>query len=228
MRYEIKGDNLPVVILHMENGESVITEGGAMSWMSANMQMSTTSGGGIGKLFGRALSGENLFQNIYTAKGGSGMIACASKFPGKIEAFEITPDHPVILQKSSFLCAERSVELSVHFHKKLGSGLFGGEGFIMQRVSGHGLCFAEFDGHVVRYDLGPGQRIVVDTGNLAAMDATCSLDIQTVPGIKNALFGGEGLFNTVVTGPGRVYLQTMSVSGLAKLLLPYIPTSGNN
>ena len=227
MRYEIKGDTLPVVILYPESGESVITEGGGMTWMSPNMKMETTSGGGIGKMFGRVLSGESLFQNIYTAQGGPGMLACASSFPGSIEAFEIAPGRSMILQKSAFLCSERSVELSNFLHKKLGAGFFGGEGFIMQKVSGQGLCFAEFDGHVVKYELGAGQQIVVDTGNLAAVTEGCSIDIQKVAGVKNALFGGEGLFNTVVTGPGTVWLQTMSLPGLAAMLAPFFPKSAN-
>ena len=204
----------------------VITEGGAMSWMSDNMQMET-SGGGMGKMFGRMFSGESLFQNIYTAKGGSGMLACASKLPGMIQAFEITPDSPMILQKSAFLCAERGVELSTYFQKKMGAAFFGGEGFIMQKVSGRGLCFAEFDGDIVKYNLKAGQKIVIDTGNLAAVSDGCSIDIVKVPGIKNALFGGEGLFNTVVTGPGTVWLQTMSLPGLVSALMPFLPKSGS-
>ena len=227
MRYEIKGDTLPVVILYPESGESIITEGGGMTWMSPNMRMETTSGGGLGKMLGRAFSGEKPFQNIYTAQGGPGMLACASSFPGSIQAFEIAPGRSMILQKSAFLCAERGIELSTYLQKKLGAGFFGGEGFIMQKISGQGLCFAEFDGHVVRYDLNAGQQIIVDTGNLAAVTEGCSIDIQKVPGVKNALFGGEGLFNTVVTGPGTVWLQTISIAGLAGLLSPYLPTSGS-
>ncbi len=225
MRYEIKGGTLPVVILYPEAGESIITEGGAMSWMSANMKMETTSGGGLGKMLGRALSGEKLFQNIYTAQGGPGLLACASSFPGSIEAFEIGPGNNMIFQKSAFLCSESGVTLSTHLQKKMGAGFFGGEGFIMQKISGQGLCFAEFDGHVVKYNLNPGQQLVVDTGNLAAMTESCSIDIQSVGSVKNALLGGEGLFNTVITGPGTVWLQTMSVPSLASLIAPYIPSS---
>lgn len=224
MRYEIKGETLPVVILSLNAGESVMTEGGAMSWMSANMQMETTSGGGLGKMLGRAFSGESMFQNIYTAQGGPGILACASSFPGSIRAFEITPDNPLVLQKSAFLCSETGVKMSVFFQKKLGAGLFGGEGFIMQKIEGNGLCFAEFDGHVIEYELKAGQKIIIDTGNLAAMSASCQMDIQTVKGVKNALFGGEGLFNTVVTGPGRVWLQTMPKSNMAAILAQYIPS----
>ncbi|MCI8319742.1 MAG: TIGR00266 family protein [Dorea sp.] len=224
MRYQIQGETLPVVICELEAGERMITEGGAMSWMSPNMKMETTSNGGIGKAFGRAFSGEKMFQNIYTAQGGPGMIAFASSFPGSIRAFEITPGQDMIFQKSAFLASEAGVQLSMHFRKKIGSGLFGGEGFIMQKVSGQGIMFAEFDGHVVEYELQPGQQIVIDTGHLAAMAATCSMDIQSVPGVKNMLFGGEGFFNTVITGPGKVWLQTMPISNVAGALRPYIPT----
>ena len=224
MKYQIQGETLPVVICELEAGEKMITEGGAMSWMSPNMKMETTSNGGIGKAFGRAFSGEKMFQNIYTAQGGPGMIAFASSFPGSIRAFEVSPGQDMIFQKSAFLASEEGVQLSMHFRKKLGSGLFGGEGFIMQKISGQGIVFAEFDGHVIEYDLQPGQQIVIDTGHLAAMSATCKMDIQSVPGVKNMLFGGEGLFNTVITGPGKVWLQTMPISNVAGALRPYIPT----
>ncbi len=227
MKYTIEGKNLPVVICELSYGESMITERGSMSWMSPNMKMETTSNGGFKKALGRMFSGEALFQNRYTAEGGSGMIAFASSFPGEIRAFSIGPGRELIVQKGGFLAAEATVNLSVHFQKKLGAGFFGGEGFIMQKISGHGIAFAEFDGHVVEYELGSGQSIVVDTGYLAAMDATCSMEIQTVPGIKNALFGGEGIFNTVVSGPGRVYLQTMPICAVANSIRPYIPTKSD-
>lgn len=169
MRYEILGKTLPVVICYLESGEKMVTEGGGMSWMSPNMKMETTSNGGIGKIFGRAFSGEKMFQNVYTAQGG--------------------------------------------------------EGFIMQKASGHGIMFAEFDGHVVEYELEAGEQIVVDTGHLAAMTASCTMEIKSVPGVKNMLFGGEGVFNTILTGPGKVWLQTMPISNVAGVLSPYFPSS---
>ena len=227
MRYEIKGETLPVVICHLESGERMITESGGMAWMSPNMKMETTTNGGIGKAFGRMFSGDSIFQNIYTAMGGPGMIAFASSFPGSIRPFDVAPGQEYILQKSAFLASEATVDLSMHFHKKLGSGVFGGEGFILQKVSGYGTVFAEFDGHVVEYELAAGQQIVIDTGHLAAMSASCQMDIQTVPGVKNMFFGGEGIFNTVVTGPGNVWLQTMPASAMASALAPFIPT-GNH
>lgn len=226
MRYEIQGDTLPVLICHLESGEAMITEGGSMSWMSPNMKMETV-GGGVGKVFGRMFSGEKMFQNRYTAQGGAGMIAFASSFPGSIRAFEIAPGRGIIAQKSAFLASEVSVEYSIFFQKKLGAGFFGGEGFIMQKFSGNGILFAEFDGHVIEYDLQPGQKLVVDTGHLAAMSDSCTMEIVSVPGVKNMLLGGEGIFNTEVTGPGHVWLQTMPVSNVAGVLRPYLPTSGS-
>jgi len=227
MKYRIDGETLPVVICELEAGEAMITERGSMCWMSPNMKMETGAKGGLGRAFGRMFAGEALFQNRYTAQGGPGMIAFASSFPGEIRAFEIGPGRDMIVQKRGFLAAEEGVDISVHFQKKLGAGFFGGEGFIMQRLSGSGTAFVELDGHVVAYDLMPGQSMIVDTGYLAAMEATCSMDIQTVPGAKNMFFGGEGIFNTVVTGPGRIYLQTMPVSSVADAIRPYIPTKSD-
>lgn len=221
MQYKIVGEPMPAVICELQNGESMITERGSMSWMSPNMEMRTNAGG-VGKALGRLFSGESIFQNTYTANG-AGMIAFASSFPGAIRVVQVTPDHPVIAQKGSFLAAESGVELSVFFQKKLGAGFLGGEGFVMQKLSGNGLAFLEIDGSAVEYELQPGQSMIVDSGNLAMMDATCSMDIVTVKGVKNALFGGEGLFNTVVTGPGKIVVQTMPVSGVAAAILPYLP-----
>ena len=202
MQYKITGEPMPVVICDLSAGESMITEKGSMVWMSPNMEMQT-SAGGIGKAFGRMFSGESMFQNIYTAQGGPGMIAFASSFPGAIRAVEITPDRPVIAQKSAFLAAEEGVELSVFFQKKLGAGFFGGEGFIMQKLSGRGMAFVEIDGDLVEYDLAPGQQIVVDTGNVAGYESTVTMDVRQVPGLKNKLMGGEGLFNTYLPARGR-------------------------
>ena len=226
MRYEIKGEPLPVVIVYLEAGESIKCEKGAMSWMTPNMKMETGAGG-VGKAFSRMFSGESIFQNTYTAVGGQGMIAFASSFPGSIIPIDVSKGD-FIVQKSGYLASEPSVELSIAFQKKLGAGFFGGEGFIMQKVEGNGIVFAEFDGHVVDYELQPGQQIVVDTGHLAAMSASCQMDVQSIPGLKNKFLGGEGWFNTVITGPGHVWLQTMPLSNVAGALLPYLPTGGNN
>ncbi len=223
MRYEITGAPLPVVTCYLDNGESIKTEQGAMSWMSPNMQMSTNAGGGIGKMFSRALSGESIFQNVYTAQGGDGMIAMASSFPGDIRAIDVS-NGPIVAQKSAFIASEAGVNMEMFFQKKLGAGFFGGEGFIMQKFSGQGVVFLEFDGSIVEMQLAQGQSLMLDTGSLAAMDATCSVDIEMVAGVKNMLFGGEGLFNTKVTGPGRIWLQSMPVCNLAGAIRPYIPT----
>ena len=227
MRYNIMGDSLPVVICDLEPGETMITERGSMCWMTPNMQMQTTSNGGLGKAFGRLFTGDSFFQNRYTAMGGNGQIAFASSFPGAIRAVEIRSGRELIVQKRSFLASTAGVTLSVHFQKRLGAGFFGGEGFVMQRLSGEGLAFIEIDGSAHEYTLAAGQSMIVDTGYLAAMEATCTMDIQTVPGIKNALFGGEGIFNTVVSGPGKVILQTMPISAVANAIRPYIPTKSD-
>lgn len=221
MQYQIKGTPLPVVECSLQPGESMVCEAGSMSWMSANMHMET-SGGGLGKMFSKAFSGEKMFQNIYTAEGGPGVIAFASSFPGNIMAIEVGPGKEIVCQKSAFLASTPGVQLSIFFNKKVGAGLFGGEGFIMQKLSGNGLAFIEMDGSVVEKTLAPGEQIVIDTGYLAMMDASCSIDVVTVKGVKNALLGGEGLFNTIVTGPGRVYLQTMPASAVAGAVRPYI------
>ena len=227
MQYTIEGTPLAVVLCRLSEGETMITERGSMSWMSPNMKMETTSGGGLGRALTRMLAGESLFLNRYTPQDGPGSIAFSSSFPGSIRAFTVGPGRELILQKSGFLAAEATVDVATYFHKKVGSGLFGGEGFILQKISGSGIVFAEFNGHVMEYDLQAGQSIVVSTGHLAAMDATCSMDVRTVPGAKNVLFGGEGLFNTVVSGPGKVYLQTMPVCSVAAAIQPYISTSSD-
>ena len=223
MKYNIEGEPLPVVICELDANETMITEKGAMSWMTPNMKMETSSNGGVGKMLGRAFSGESMFQNRYTAQGGPGMIAFASSFPGSIRAFEVAPGQEIIAQKSAFLASTAGVELSVHFQKKVGAGFVGGEGFIMQKLSGQGVVFLEFDGYIKEYELQPGQSMILDTGYLAAMTGTCQMDVQTVPGLKNALFGGEGLFNTVITGPGHIWVQTMPISQMASSLIPYLP-----
>ena len=217
MQYRIEGTPLPVVICDLNPGETMLCEGGGMSWMSPNMQMQTQAGG-FGKAMGRMFSGESLFLNHYTAMGGPGMIAFASSFPGSIRAFQITPGQGIVAQKTAFLASEPGVELSVHFQRKLGAGFFGGEGFVMQRLSGQGMAFIEIDGYAMEYQLGPGQQMVIDTGYLAAMSETCTMDIVSTGGVKNALFGGEGLFNTVVTGPGLIILQTHPLSVVAGII----------
>lgn len=225
MEYEIKGTPFPVAICTLHNGESLITERGSMSWMSDNMEMKTV-GGSVGKALGRMISGESLFQNKYTAHREGAFIAFASSFPGKIMPLEIGPNREIIVQKSGFLACEESVELSIAYKKKFGASLFGGEGFIMQKLSGIGMAFVEIDGDVCEYNLAPGETMYLDTGYLAMMDATVTMDIEMVKGAKNIFLGGEGLFNTKVIGPGRIWIQTMPITTLAQSIIPYIPSKG--
>ena len=220
MQYELKGGAFPVVVCRLNSGESMITEKGSMVWMTPNMEM-TTTGGGIGKMFSKALTGESMFQNIYSARG-EGMITFGSSFPGQILPLEVTPGKSFILQKSAFLASEAGVQLSMHVNQKLGAGFFGGQGFIMQKLTGNGIAFAEVDGELVEYTLAPGEQMVVDTGYVMGFELSVSMDIQQVKGLKNMVLGGEGLFNTVLTGPGKIWLQTMPISGVAAAIQPFL------
>ena len=222
IKYDIEGGTLPVVICYPTEGETLCTQRGAMSWMSPNMEMNTNLGGGVKKVFGRMFSGESIFMNEYTARGGDGVIAFASSFPGSIMPYRVTPGNGIIVQKRGFLAMEKGLDLSVYFQKKLRRAFFGGEGFIMQRITGDGMVFIEIDGYCKEYDLDATQSIVLDTGYLAAMSESCTMDIEAVKGAKNIFFGGEGLFHTTVKGPGKVYVQSMPISNTAEVLAPYI------
>ena len=186
MQYQIQGQPYPVVVVTADPEETILCQKGAMAWMTPNMEMQT-KGGGLGKMFSRAFTGEAMFQNHYTAKGGQGMIAFASAVPGEIMPIQITPTRSIIAQKSAFLASESTVNFELFFQKRIAGGFFGGEGFIMQKFSGSGMLFLEIDGSVVAYDLAPGQTMMVDTGNLAAMEATCTLDVEMVKGVGNML-----------------------------------------
>ncbi len=223
MDFKILDSAFPAVTCQLKSGEKMITEKGSMIWMTPNMEMAT-SGGGLGKMFSKALSGESMFQNIYTANG-DGMITFGSSFPGRILALEVKPGLDMVLQKSAILAYEEGVNLSISFNKKLGVGFFGGEGFIMQKLSGSGMAFAEIDGELVEYQLAPGQQLIVDTGNVAGYESTVTMDIKQVAGLKNKLLGGEGFFNTQLTGPGKVWLQTMPISNVASSIAPYVVTA---
>lgn len=218
MDAKILGDSLPIVTCKLAKGESVITEAGGMSWMEDGIKMTTSTNGGIMKGLGRALAGESLFMNIYTAERDGAEISFSSSFPGKILEFDLAQGESIIAQKKAFLCAESSVDISMHFRKKLGAGFFGGEGFIMQKITGPGKVFLEIDGELVKKELQAGEKLKVDNGYVAAMTSGVDLDIETVPGLKNIVFGGEGLFLTTVKGPGTVYLQSMPMSKLASML----------
>lgn len=222
MQYSIEGGSLPAVIISLNAGEKLISEVGGRTWSRGDVTTETTSNGGAGKALGRMLTGESLFMSTYTANGPA-EVAFTSSFPGRIVARELGPGESVIAQKSAFLCASYGTQLSVYVNKGLGKGLFGGEGFLMQQITGPGIAFFEIDGYCKEYDLAPGEKIVCDTGVMALMDSTVTMEIQTVKGLKNKMFGGEGLFDTVLTGPGKVSLQTMTVANLAKLIIPFIP-----
>ena len=222
MKYEIKGTPMPTVICYLDQNEMMKTEKGAMSWMSENMEMQTNAGGSVGKAFSRMVSGESMFQNTYTAMNGPGMIAFSSSFPGEILPVKIEEGKSIVAQKSAFLASESGVDMSIFFQKKLGAGFFGGEGFIMQKFTGNGMIFLEIDGSLVIYDLQPGQSMLLDNGYLAAMEDTVSISIDRVKGVGNVLFGGEGLFNTKVTGPGKIWLQSMPIFQMAGSIRNYI------
>lgn len=210
MNCEIKGGNFPVAICTMEPGQAILCETGAMSWMNGGVRMETNTGGGIGKMLGRAFSGESLFMNRYVADS-AGILALGAKSPGEIREIDVT-GRTIVVQKGSFLAMDEGVNLDIFFQKKIGSGFFGGEGFIMNKLSGDGKVLLEIDGGCVEYDLAAGETMTIDTGYLVMMDATCSIDIVMIKGVGNILFGGEGLFNTVVTGPGHIVLQTQPLS----------------
>lgn len=223
MDYKIDGDFLPVVTCKLQKGEQIYTESGGMSWMSSGIKMETNTNGGIMKGLGRAFAGESIFMNTYTAEQNDVEIAFASCFPGNILTFDLSNGESIIAQKSTFLCAEKSVNLQTVFRKKLSSGLFGGEGFIMQKISGPGRAFLEIDGNVTKKELAAGEVYKVDTGYLAAMTENVTLDVQMIKGVKNILFGGEGLFITTLTGPGTIWIQSMPVNKLASTLYARMP-----
>ena len=224
LKYEIFGDGLPAVSIRLGAGESIYTQSGGMTWMDSGITMETNMSGGLMKGLGRMFSGESLFMATYTAHVPEQEIVIASAFPGHIVCVDVSRC-PIIAQKSAFLCAQPSVGLNAYVARGLKAGLFGGEGFILQRISGVGLVFLEVDGSVVERVLAPGETIKVDTGNVAAFEETVQYQAEMVKGFKNILFGGEGLFLTTLTGPGKVWLQTMSLSEFAKGIIPFIPTS---
>lgn len=223
MKYEVKGGAFPVVVCSLEDREKMITQRGGMVWQTPNISMDTNVGG-IDKMLSKAFSGESIFQNVYTARG-SGMIAFGSSFPGRILPVEIAYGKDLIVQKKAFLASEEGVELSIHFSRKLGAGFFGGEGFVMQRLSGNGMAFLEIDGELVEYDLAPGQELLVDTGYVAGFESSVKMDIRQVSGWKNKVLGGEGFFNTLLMGPGKIWLQTMPISSVAQSMRSFTVNS---
>lgn len=235
--YEILGASAQTVEIILDPGETVIAEAGVMNYMTEGIRFETRMGDGsssgvLGKLWGagkRLLTGESLFMTHFSNQGkGQQRVGFAAPYPGTVVPIDLSQvGGRLICQKDAFLCAAYGTEIGISFNKRIGAGFFGGEGFILQKLSGRGTAFLEVDGYAVEYALAPGEQMVVDTGNLAMCDATCSIDIQAVRGVKNVLFGGEGLFHTIVTGPGRIVLQTMPVSGFAAALAPFFPTGSN-
>ncbi|WP_287157235.1 TIGR00266 family protein [Chloroflexus sp.] len=228
LRYKIIGTTMQAVVLEVPAGQTIFSERGGMSWMSANVQMQTNMEGGLGGAFKRMFSGESIFMVNFTPQGGPGIIGFSAELPGKIVPLNLAPGQTMICQKDAFMCAERSVSLDIHFRRKLGAGFFGGEGFIMQKLTGPGLAFVELDGEVVEYTLEANQMLKVDTGHVAMYEPTINFDVEMVRGFKNILFGGEGLFLTTLRGPGRVWLQTMPAMNLAKKLAQYMPTTSSS
>lgn len=217
METRINGEELPYVVCKLKQGEAVVTENGGMSWMDDGISMKTTTNGGIMKGLGRALAGESIFMNVYTAEKDDVEIAFASSFPGQILEFDLKEGETIIAQKRAFLCAEPTVDISMHFRKKIGAGFFGGEGFIMQKFQGPGKVFLELDGAIYKRELADGQKLKVDNGYVAVMTSGVDLNIETVKGVKNIVFGGEGLFLTTLKGPGTVWIQSMPISKLASM-----------
>lgn len=228
MEYKIYGTTMQAVVMELDPGETVYSGSGGLAWMSGNIVMNTTGrGGGLGGMFKRAVSGESLFVVEFTSEGGKGMVAFAADFPGKIVPVHLSAGETMIAQKTAFLCGEKTVQLDIHFRRNMGSGFFGGEGFILQKLTGPGVAFVSLDGEIVEYTLAPDQVMKCDTGCVAMFEPTVSYDIEMVKGFKNVLFGGEGLFLSTLRGPGRVWLQTMPMMNLAKAIVPYLPSANS-
>lgn len=225
MRYEILGDTMPAVeVVFDAPGERMYTQSGGMAWMTEGISMDSNMKGGLGKSIGRMFSGESLFMATYKAERPGAMIAFASTVAGEILPVDVGVTGGMICQKGAFLCAEESVTLSVALTKKLSAGLFGGEGFILQDISGSGMVFLEIDGNKVEKELAPGEVIKVDTGNVVAFEKSVKYEIETVKGLKNIFFGGEGLFLTKLTGPGKVVLQTQNFNEFAGRIIRMVPS----
>ena len=225
MRYEVLGDTMPAVeIVFDKPGESMYTQSGGMAWMSEGIAMDSNMRGGFGKSIGRMFAGESLFMATYKAEKPGAMIAFASTVAGEVLPVDVGATGGMICQKGAFLCAQESVTLSVALTKKFSAGLFGGEGFILQDISGSGMVFLEIDGNKIEKNLAPGEVIKVDTGNVVAFEKSVKYEIETVKGLKNIFFGGEGLFLTKLTGPGRVILQTQNFNGFAGRIIKMVPS----
>jgi len=227
MQHTIRGTVMQSVEITLDQGEAVYTEAGGMSWMSANISMDSGMKGGLMGALKRAVAGESLFVTTYRCDAGTGFATFTTETPGKIIPIELAEGQTILCQRDAFMVAQEGVTIEVHMHKKLGAGLFGGQGFFVQKITGPGMAFFELAGEIVEYNLEPGQQLKVDPGHVALMDPTIDFDISMVPGIKNIFLAGEGLFLAQVTGPGRVWLQSMPISRLAARLIPYLPKSSD-
>jgi uncharacterized protein (TIGR00266 family) len=226
MQHEIKGTVMPIAEVRLTQGEAIYTETGGMAWMSEGISMKTSGKGGLGKMLGRAFSGESMFLTTYTCDAAEGMIVFAADSPGHIIPITLQAGQSLIAQRGAFLAAQESVQLQSYLSKKFGSGLFGGEGFVLQQITGPGIAFVTIDGEVQQYQLGPGQTMKINPGHIAMYEPSVSYDIQAVKGVSNVLFGGEGLFLATLKGPGRIWLQTMPISHLAAAIIPFVPSKG--
>jgi len=227
MQSRITGTTMPVLEFMLDPNESIISEAGELSWMGSSIQMTThTQFGGGGGIFGaikRVAGGGSLFMTEYRAMGVPGELAFATKLPGHIVPVEVAPGHEYMIHRQGFLCATPQIQLGVGFQQSLGAGIFGGDGFLLQRVSGQGTAWLELSGELVMRDLKPGENLRVHPGHVGAFQASVSFQITTVPGIKNMIFGGDGIFLASLTGPGRVWLQTLPISKLAHAIEKYLP-----
>lgn len=227
MKYEIHGTNLQTLDIYLQQGESLFTESGGMAWMTGDIEMETNTRGGIMKGLARSFAGESLFLTTYTCRGQGALITFTPEAPGTVMPIELQPGESRICQKDAFMVAESSVQLEVHFRKKLGAGIFGGEGFILQKLTGPGTAWAEIAGELRSYTLKPGQTMRIDPGHIAMYEPTVDYDISRIKGARNILFGGEGLFLATLTGPGKVWLQSLPLSNLASAILRYMPTKSS-
>ncbi len=224
MEHYITGEVMQTLDIRLQSGEAIFTESGGMAWMAGDIEMTTDTRGGLLKGLGRSMAGESLFLTTYRSRSQGGMIVFTPESPGKILHFGLMTGQSLICQKDAFMCAGETVSLEMHFRKRLGAGLFGGEGFILQKVTGPGPVFVEIAGEVREYTLAAGQVMKVDPGHIALYEPTVDYDIQRVKGVKNILFGGEGLFLATLKGPGKIWLQSMPLSNLAAKLSRYMPT----
>jgi uncharacterized protein (TIGR00266 family) len=226
MKSKITGTTMPVLEIGLEQGDTIVAEPGEFSWMTQNVQLNTTAmtagAKGLLGVLGRAFSGGGIFMTEYSAAGGNGLIAFAAKMPGAIEQLDVQTGHGYMIHRHGFLCATKGVELNIGFQKSLGAGIFGGNGFVMQRLSGSCSAWVELGGEIVTYDLAPGEVLLAHPGHVGMFQESVSFEITFMKGVMNAIFGGDGLFIAQLTGPGKVWLQSLTVPGLAHALSPYM------